>query len=67
MKTEFIPILGTLIKKMDDVFIDLPESYYKDYAVCFRDTLTERIIFSGSSFEEVASEYCREMGWREPS
>ena len=62
---EFIPTLGNLIGEIDKILTTIPKSTYPDYARIFRDTLTERVIFSGASFEEWASEYCRGAGWKE--
>jgi len=63
---EFIPTLGNLIQETDKILASIPKSAYPDYAKTFRSTLIEQVIFSSSSFEEQASEYCRATGWREP-
>jgi len=63
---EFIPTLGNLIKEIDKILATILKTTYPDYAKTFKDTLIEKVIFSGVSFEESASEYCREAGWREP-
>uniref|UniRef100_A0A6M3XU00 Uncharacterized protein n=1 Tax=viral metagenome TaxID=1070528 RepID=A0A6M3XU00_9ZZZZ len=67
MSKEFIPTLGNLIKKTDDVLSDVPKSCYPVYAKLFEGTMIETIIFYGESFEEQACEYCREAGWRSPT
>ena len=66
MNKEFIPTLGNLIGEIDKILNSIPKATYPDYAKTFKDTLIERVIFSGDSFEEQASEYCREVGWKEP-
>lgn len=63
----FIPTLGNLIGEVDKILADIPKTAYPDYAKMFKNTLIERVIFSGISFEEEATEYCREAGWREPA
>ena len=63
---EFIPTLGNLIKACDSTLEDVPEACYATYAGCFENTKVEAVIFSGTSFEEAASQYCRNMGWQEP-
>lgn len=64
--SEFIPTLGNLIREIEKILTSCPKSTYPDYARLFRDTLIEKVIFRGSSFEEAASEYCRKAGWGEP-
>jgi len=63
---DFTPTLDNLIQETDKILASIPKSTYPDYAKTFKDTLIEQVIFSGGSFEEAASEYCREAGWREP-
>ena len=63
---EFIPTLGNLILATDATLKDVPKACYPDYAKLFEGTLIETVIFSGASFVESASEFCRDEGWREP-
>lgn len=65
-ESEFIPTLGNLIEECNTILATSPKSTYPDYAKLFRDTIVEKVIFSGQSFEEAACEYCREAGWRSP-
>mgnify|MGYP001559047806 CR=1 FL=1 len=59
--------LGNLIKKCDACLSDVPVSCYPIYAKMFKGTLIEKVIFTGASFEEAASEHCRSIGWTEPA
>ena len=61
-----IPTLGNLIEEMNKILGSVPRATYPDYAKTLKDTLIEKVIFSGASFEESASEYCRKTGWGEP-
>lgn len=66
MEKEFIPTLGNLIKQCDATLEGIPKSCYPLYAKCFKDTMIEKVIFSGENFEEQASIYCEESGWQRP-
>lgn len=65
-KREFIPTLGNMIEECDVIIKDVPPYLRNDYAKLFSGTEIENLLFSSKNFEEVASEYCREAGWREP-
>jgi len=62
-----IPTLGNIIEECDRILRDVPPCLRNDYAKLFSGTQIERLLFSTRNFEEAASEYCREAGWREPA
>lgn len=64
---EFIPTLGNMIKEIDKIIEDIPFFLRNDYAKLFRRTEIQKLLFSTEEFKEAASDYCREVGWREPS
>ena len=63
---EFIPTLGNMIKECDAIIKDVPSYLRNAYAELFAETEIQKLLFSTKDFEEEASKYCREMGWREP-
>ena len=67
MVNDFIPTLGNCIEAIDSIIRSTPPNFRNDYAKLFADTEIEKLLFSTARFEEQASEYCRESGWREPS
>ena len=64
--SEFLPTLGNMIAEIDKIIKDIPPYLRHDYSKLFKDSEIERLLFGTSRFEEAASEYCREAGWREP-
>ena len=64
---EFIPTLGNMIEEMDRIIKDVPPYLRSSYAKLFHNTEIQKLLFGTADFEEEASEYCREAGWREPS
>jgi len=65
--TKFIPTLGNMIEEIDKILKGLPPDCRDDYAKLFSGTLLQKVLFTSKDFEEAASEYCRDTGWREPS
>lgn len=63
---EFVPTLGNLIGKLDDILKHIPPQLQEDYAKLFDGTEIQKLLFSSETFKEEASEYCREAGWSEP-
>ncbi len=59
--------LGDLIKRCNACLENVPVSCYPIYAKLFEGTLIEKVIFRGRNFEEDATEYCRRVGFREPT
>jgi len=66
MMQEFIPTLGNMIKECDAILKDVPLYLRNDYAKLFSGTEIESLLFSTKNFEEAASMYCEDAGWRRP-
>ena len=64
---EFIPTLGNMIKDCDAILKDVPPYLRNDYAKLFSGTEIQKLLFSTKEFEEEASIYCEEAGWKRPS
>ena len=66
IEPEFIPTLGNMIEECNTIIRNVPAYLRNDYDKLFKDSEIERLLFDTPDFEEAASEYCREAGWREP-
>ncbi len=66
MDNEFIPTLGNMIKEIDSIIKIIPPYCRDSYAKLFAETEIQKFLFATKDFEEAASEYCREQGWKEP-
>ena len=64
---EFLPTLIFMIRETDSIIKNVPLHLRNSYAELFANTEIEKLLFSTANFEEQASEYCREAGWKEPS